>query len=582
MLCFAQSVLLREQWQVPTFMKYHNDYQKHQDVSAFNLGLINNWLKEGALHLRFGLYMYPASVEMPSLANRNFYGSYPPGAQLPVYLLFKTLDSTGIVPDLYEKRDTQLLLLMAYNYVLHFILALTLCCLVFLVCLKLGFNRFNSTLLAFIPAIVQFHNASSLYHHHLYYNFNSAVMLPLALYVLLEFLRTCYASPRVVRIVRIGQPLLMFYGILTEWLFVFVVLTIYLVRCLNKEITLPASLPKARRWLRQSLLFFTPALLAIALWAYQVAHYLYNIAHDSITSAVVSSRKLTLLDNLLYRMGLDKDIDTYLSYLHKAFIIHPLNNFEIMGVVILALTFLLAIAACLLRRKNSTSLKQAATVYLVFFVPSVIYNLFFMQYSYDHIFSSLKFSLALSLAFVLLPVFMMRIVFKNHLRPVAHRTYAKNISWVALVGLTAVLLYGYGRIGGDAQITKMFAQPDYEYVDIGDFVRDHTDYQDVVFSESYYVPNSFNTMRVYFTNKVIHRADSADDIYQKTQAIEQDFTINFLYLKKSKAKADKLADLLISHALTVHEVQQKEIGGLWSVDGQEFNAWYANKPAIDP
>ena len=306
---------------------------------------------------------------------------------------------------------------------------------------------------------------------------------------------------------------------------------------------------------------------------YQVMHYLYNIAHASFISAAVSSRKLTFLDNLLYRMGLNKDIDTYLSYLHTSFITHPLSNFEITGVVILALTSLLA--ACLLRHKNNTSLKQVATIYLVFFVPSIIYNLFFLQYSYDHIFSSLKFSLALSLAFVLLPVFMMQIVFKNHLRPVAHRTYAQNISWVALVGLTSVLLYSYVRIGEDAQVTKMFAHPDYEYVDIGDFVQHYTDYHDVVFSDSYYVPNSFNPMRVYFTNKVIHRASSADDIYQKTQAIEQDFTINFLYLKKRKAKADRLADLLTSHALAVHEVQQEEIGGLWSVDGQEFNAWYA-------
>ena len=568
--------MIREQWQAPTFMEYHNGYQAHQDVSAFNLGFINNWLKEGALPLRFGLYMYPASVETPALADRNFYGSYPPGAQLPVYLLFKTLDSTGIVPNIYEKRDTQLLLLIAYNYVLHFILALTLCCLVLLVCRKLGFDRLNSTLLAFIPAIVQFRNAGSLYHHHLYYNVNSAVMLPFALYVLLEFLRTSYASPRIMQIVKIGQPLLMFYGILTDWVFVFVTLTIYIVRCLNQETALPVSLAQAKRWLQQSCLFFTPALLAIALWGYQVAHYLYNIKHASLTSAAVSSRQLTFFDNLLYRMGLNEGIDNYLSYLHKAFITHIISNFELTGLAVLAVTFLLATAACLLKRKNSSNFKQAAVVYLVFLVPSISYNLFFMQYSYDHIFASLKFSLALSLAFVLLPIFIVQIVFKNPQLPVARRTYAKHISWVALVGLTAALLYGYVRIGKEDQVTKMFAEPDYRYVEVGDFVQHYTDYQDMVFSDSYYTPNSFNTMLVHFTQKVIHRASSADDIYQKTKAIEQDFTINFLYLKHRQAKADKLADALTSHKLAVYEVQPQEgVSGLWSVDGQEFNAWYA-------
>ena len=571
---FVQSVLVRGPWIVPTFMEYRNDYQVHQGVTAFHLGIINNWLKEGAVHLRFGLYMYPASVEMPTLADRNFYGSYPPGLHLPVFLLFKMLDMTGIVPDIHNQRDTQLLLVIAYNYLLHFILALVMCCLAFFVCLKLGFSRFNSILLALIPAVVQFRNASSLYHYHLYYNVNSAVLLPFALYALLEFLRTSYTSPRILPMVRLGQPLIMFWGVLTDWLFVPVILTVYAIRCINKDIALPVPLSRATTWLKQSLLFFAPAFIAIALWVSQIAHYLFNVVHGGLTTAEVSSQRLTFFDNLLYRMGIDADSHHYLSHLQAAFITHIKNSFELTGVIILALTFLLATATLVLLRKNN-NIKQAATTYLIFFVPCIIYHLFFLQYSYDHMFAPLKFSLALSLTFMLLPVFILQIILQNHLLPVARRAYVKHISWVAVIGLGTSLLYGYVRIGKEAQVTKMFAAPDYRYVDIGNFVQQHTTYQDVVFSNSYYVPNSFNTMSVYFTGKVIHKAKSAEDIYKKTKMITDDFTINFLYLKHKQTKADRLADLLTSHQLVVYEVQHNKSAGMWSVDGQEFNAWYA-------
>ena len=215
---FARSVKVRERWIVPTFIKQQSYYQQHRDVTGRMLSFVNNWLEEGAFHLRFNLYTYPASVEMPTLEKRNPYTSFPSGAILPIYLLFKTLDVTGIVPNIHEKKGVQLLLMTAYNYLFHFLLTLILCYLVFFMCLKLGFDRLNSTIFALVPTIVQFHNANSLYHHHAIYVNDTAVILPLVLYVFLEFLRIAYASPRILRWVKVLQPLVMFYGLFTAWL----------------------------------------------------------------------------------------------------------------------------------------------------------------------------------------------------------------------------------------------------------------------------------------------------------------------------------------------------------------------------
>ena len=156
---FARSVVVREQWIMPTFFSF----SPNTGHVATQLMVVNNWLKEGFFNLRFSAYRWPESVETSSLDKRAFYGSYLPGANYPLFFIFKALDASGIVPDIYEKRGTQLLLVIAWNYLLHFLLAATLCAIVFLVCRRLGFSHLNSLLLASIPAIVEFNNANSLY-----------------------------------------------------------------------------------------------------------------------------------------------------------------------------------------------------------------------------------------------------------------------------------------------------------------------------------------------------------------------------------------------------------------------------------
>ena len=579
---FARSVTVREQWIVPTFMSLQNYYQRHRDVTAFHLGFVNNWLKEDPVSLRFGLYMYPASVEMPTLDKRNFYASYPPGLILPIYLLFKALDSAGIFPDIYEKRGAQLLLLNLYNYLMHFLLVLTLCCLVFFICIKLNFDRLNSLLLAIIPAIVQFHNANSLYHHHAFYNMESAVMLPFALYVFLEFLRISYAYPRILQVVKVLQPLLMFYGVLTDWFFIFVIITVYTMRLIRKEIALPASLYSLLQWIKHGFLFFAPALAAIAVWIYQIKYYLQNIGHANLATATISAREMTLFDKFMKRVGLTEGIDSYFSYFKTTFITHINNGYGLAGLLIIFATFWTLTRCQKFMKNRSISISQAATVYLIFLIPCIAHNLFFIEHSHDHIYSSLKFSLALSLAFVLLPVFVLQMTRKDHLLPALQIiTSGRNISLVSIVSLSSSLLYGYAQIHNKYPVTKMFSNPDYGLVLVGNFVKKNTSYRDVVFSDFYYLEDSFNTITVHFTNKVIHYANNLDSIYHKTKQIEQDFTIKILYHRERRQEAKKLTSLLYFHDISVRDVQEEKIGGLLAFNGREFHTWYEKAHECD-
>ena len=188
--------MVRDRWFVPTFTQASPSLTAawHHRVTAHVLITVNNWLKEGPVSLGFGRYWYPPSVETPTLDKRFFYASHPLGSNLYVYMLFKLLDVTGLVPNIYEKRGTQLLLVILYKYLLHFLTTLSLCTLVFFVCRKLDFDHLNSTLVGIIPAIVQFHNASTLYWNHFLYNEFAVVLLPCVLFILLEILRVICAS----------------------------------------------------------------------------------------------------------------------------------------------------------------------------------------------------------------------------------------------------------------------------------------------------------------------------------------------------------------------------------------------------
>ena len=568
---FARSVVVRERWIVPTFMAQQNFYQQHIDVTARSLDSINNWLKEGIFNIRFGLYIYPASVEMPTLDKRSFYGSYPPMSIFPIYLLFKTLEISGVVPNIYEKRGLQLLLLTIYSYCIHFLLALVLCFLVFFLCLKLGFDRLNSTLLAIVPTIVQFHNANSLFHHHAIYNMDQAVLLPFALYVFLEFLRIAYASPRVLRFVKVLQPLLMFWGVLIDWLFGFLIVVVYATRLVRKEINSPLSPQQVLPWVKQSLLFFAPAITAVGLWIYQIAHYLQNITKGSLSTTAITAHDHTLFEKILIRTGLADGIDHYLHYLKIAFITHIQSGYGIIGMILIYATLWTASRGRKFMNKDDDSISQAAFIYLIFSLSSIAYNLVFLQHSYDHIYSSLKFSLPLSIAFVFLPIFILQIARKSHLLPAIRIFYARNISLAAVIAVSSSLLYGYSQIYDKLSITKMFSQPDLKYAAIGSFVKENISYRDVVFSDFYPVQSSFSTLRLHFANKVTHYAYNLDHVYHKTKSITQDFTIKILYREGSTIKS--LRSFLDSQNIFVTD-NQEELLGLLAFDGKEFIAWY--------
>lgn len=569
---FVRSIQRREPWIVPTFLSN----SPHIGTAGTQLAPVNNWLKEGFFKLRLSAYRYPDSVETSATENRGFYASILPGSQYPIYFLFKLLDATSIVPNIYEKRGTQLLLIIFWNYLLHFLSALMLCVTVFFICRRMGFDYLNATLLGIVPSILQFHNAVSLYWHHLSMFHDISVLLPFVSFVFLEILRTSYASSRVPLIVRVIQPLLMFVGMLVSWVFVFVILTVYTMRVLNKEINLPSSLQHALLWLKQSFCFFMPALIAIALWLYQIASHMQKIPHADLTNTATSGDRLDLATTFLYRVGLSDGFAGFLYHVKTSLFTHLLNGYGLSGIIILYVTLYLATRGRKFIQTKTDTTDLVARTYVMFSIPCLAVYLFFAQtYGGGHSFSPILLSPALSLSFVFAPILILQIAKNNHLMPVLTLCKTKSITLVALLSLSASIMYGYSQIYNKKSITKFFSSPAYWHVAIGNFIKKNTDYRDVIFSQNYNIDISGHDLSVtHFHNKLIHFARSLDWVYYKTKSIIGNHTIKIFYFNSRKTAMQHLRNFLADNSIQTSSIEEEKVGYLLSFDGKEFRAWY--------
>lgn len=575
---FLRSVVVREKWIAPTFLAKpapHNHGAAHHLIAA------NNWLKEGIINLNFSSFLHPASVEMPNLYERFYYGTFPPGTTLLTYSMLKILEVTGIVPDIYNKRGTQLLVVIFYMYFTHFLMTVVICWLLFFLCRKIGYDNLNSTLISTIPPIIQFHNSSSVYWHHISYYQDIINIFPFVLYVFLEMLRTTNTSQRVTHTVNIIQPLLMFWGLLTSWFFVFVIMTVYVERLVKKQICPPVSLKKFAAWAKKSFYFFMPAIFAITVWFYTLFIYYLNIDQSNFFSTKFRNHR-TLLEHLLHRMGFADGLESIMQYLKMSLFSHPHSDYGTLGVVMLYDSFYMVI------RKNKLSHREASvynisyTAYLMLFVPALMYHLFFLSFTEMHEFSSIMFSPALSLSFALAPIFILLAAKKSHLIPAIHLKNGRSVALAALLGVGISIIYAYTQLYNSPPVTKRFTYPDYNHVVVGDFVRNNTGYHDVVFSSDYHEEvGQWYLISVHFPGKVIYFATNLDRVYHKTKAIEENFTIRILYYEWRREEMNQLTHFLEAQKIAVDDIQSKNVGDLLTFDGQKFLAWYERVHACD-
>ncbi len=472
--------------------------EHHVWSTASTLIFAKNWYYEGPLNLKFVMFENPRSIEFQNLTSREPYLCYLPGSIVPIYSLSVITGQEPNVP-----------LIMNYNLFNHFLIAFLLSLMIFIFLRQIKVDIINSFLFATLPIFLELLLPSPLYWHQNVYFADQAVILPFVLYIFLEVIIDGTKN-RYTRGLFILQNLVLFYGFLTDWLFVFVALTVYLKRVIEGRIKFNK---KIRIFLKESFKFWFMPIIAVIIFIYQI----FSL-----------DRFARVYNRLIFRTGITNNGENvpHLSHLIETFIkgYGEIGLYAIcfaLSIVILVLLFILL--EKLLKKDTDFKIKRICALMSILLIPCLLQIFTFNNHSLLHPFSLLKLSVPLStIPFVLAPISLYLILKSNIKIPNIKLNLPKNLK--VDVGLLLIFLL----VSSAASIYLVNEHPNYKeyrfkvakphYNLLGSSIRENTNYDDIVFSPNLEIrPNP--PKQISYSMKRVYKINSTEDINQFTKGL---------------------------------------------------------------
>lgn len=350
----------------------------HEWLTASTVIFARNWYVEGALKLRLLQLWNPRSIEFPDIASRQVYVSAPPGTVIPIYItscLLGTEPSVAIVH--------------GYNLVSHCLITLTLALTVYYVLRSHSFTVFSCSLMACAAICFFLLFPVNMYGFQNIFYSDQAVVLPVALFVLMEVMRGKQPSWAL----SAAQSLVLLWGCYTDWYMWVVAGVAYILR-----LALAHTRWSMRSWLLVTITFWTPAILALLLFLAQLSSQ--HMLAPFLKRITVHS---ALADNatLPWQVFLNTWWGEHVSKFYGKF---SLASF----IWLFISACLVVLAACvdrLCHRHNNESCDYAVRLLALAALPPVLYTHSLRNYAYPHDFSTHKFSVTVALVlFAALPL----------------------------------------------------------------------------------------------------------------------------------------------------------------------------------
>lgn len=561
-LVFSYSLPLRSQW----FGKLVQG--DHHFLTGSTIKFTKNWVNEKPWNLFFGMFENPKSVEFDSLTQRLPYVSYPPGTIVPIYLisvLTHKPPSTSIV--------------MNYNLVNHFLISLILGFITYLIFRKYMFNYLISSLFSLIPIIMEIFLPGPFYFLQNIYFSDQAVLLPFVLTILLEIIYEEIDKNKSGG-VKIIQSFVILFGASTDWFFYFLIVTIFV-----KRIFLDKNYKKLTDKIINNIYILVLGLVPVLFLAWQIVKLnAFNV----------------LLERFLTRTGISFSEDSMKNFWSTFWWSHFRAYFGETGIFLYWSSLILITSSILLLSKTiKTFIKanQSLLYYCALFLFLPLIQVYvFKNHSLVHDFSTLKFSLTLSLIpFVLFPLLIMNLgdlIRDDHLLKkslwsililattlttiewlIFHKYFSKqdfiffqqsffySISIISpsiilliykkglsnylifLVSLLLAVAYLYNSF---PLINKHFKGQEMPIEKIGNSIADCTKYSDVVFSFEIEVPDR-PTVLISQSMKRVYIISILKDIDSKINTIKKPFQIKLFYYNVPTIKTYKFLDKLGSY-----------------------------------
>ncbi len=568
-IIFLYTVKIRESW-FGTLSEGH-----HQWLSANTLKFSKDWYAEGAIRLKFLMLRNPRSIEFPTMLSRLPHYSYPPGCVVPIYAISKL-----------RGHEPTTSLLMKYNLANHFLIAYLLSLTVFFFLNRLEFAYRSSFVLALIPLLPEFLLPAPLYWHQNVFFADQAIILPFVLFIFLEVIRGGIRNKFGAGITNFFQSVVMFYGILTDWFFIIIAVTVYVKRILNGEVE--KSLPA---FLKLSAKYWSAGVLALILYLSQLYY---------------SSRLGSMIHKLLFRTGLSRRGEKYFANFYDQFWSgHVGEGYGETGVLLLWGSLIVFVASLIYtgirrfrREPTPEEIKETISLIGLLLIPCFLQVYFFKNHSAIHDFSALKMSVPLAaVPFVLVPVLFYLLVrmwsgsdlMETHgqargflrRRIKSSKTPGAWNNLFLILSFCLLLLAGLYVGREHPRFKDFFPGPDESLERVGRFIAANTRHDDVVFTPDYenIVP-AVPPQRLCHSMKRVYKINSILHGYEKVKGIDGRYEISILLQNGNRGRLDDSIDELISAA---YDVRQAGEFSLYKIKMKKFlQIWEDRKKGFKP
>ncbi len=535
----------------------------HQWITASTIKFTNNWVDEGPFKLKFGLIKIPDSVEFQDLSSREPYASYPPGALIPIYIL-SIIKGGEVTPAL----------VMKYNLLLQFLITFILALTVFIFLRQLKFDQLNSFISALIPLLFMLYSPGTMYWFQNPYWSDQAVLLPVALFILLEVWSWGDPNGWQKRIILTGQLIVMFWGAYTDWYFIFVAFVVYIVRLLRGQLGKDIS-----AIIKATVVYTLPVIIAMAFFLWHI--YSMGIASE-------------LIYKFFERTGLNNEgsliIDEFVQRFWYGSVVNGYGKLApalIQGSVLL---FIITCAKWTLNKYRKITDQGEVGKVLAFLTcllaPSLLQLYMFRNHSAIHDFSALKLSLPLAvIPFILAPIllfyffnrnandtFIQGLDLRHNRKKIQLKITVLPLMFILLLPLIKSPTVDYTP-GINTYYTRLFPEPNTNYIPVGKFIKDNTNFNSIIFSE-YFEVKSLPPQWLAHTKKMIYKVDSVTQILEKVHNISDSFSINLFYPNEQTLEASLIYDDLNP---IVSDIRKHNGYTLVIIDGQKFLQKYSNQ-----
>ncbi len=498
LVVFSYTIEIREPW-------YGELSGSHQWLTGDTILFSKIWYRDGPQNLGFAMMDSPASIEFTNLSSRGPYLSYLPGSIVPIYVLGE-LTVTEPNPAM----------VMSYNLFNHFWIALLLSLLVFVFLRQLKFDYLNSFLFAVIPIFLELLLPGPLYWHQNVYFADQAVILPFVLYVFIEIIIDGYDG-KYAKYLCVLQNLVLFWGIFTDWLFVFVALTVYMKRIFEGKVKFSS---KVGFFLKESFKFWLAPILAVIFYIYQL--FFFN--HFELT-----------LRTFFFRSGISPEGSQFLLNGLGNFKGHILLSYGEIGYYALYFTIIIFVVVLLFilfekifNKDADPKIKRTGALMVMLFVPCILQVLVFRNHSIMHNFSVLKFSVPLAtIPFVLAPI-SLYLILKSEIKfPNINSGSFKKFKidfGLLIIFLVMFSMVSFYVVDEHPHYKELFPGNGYNFEVLGDSIQKNTVYSDVVFSPDFEIL-SVPPQQLSYSMKKVYKINSTADIAKLTNGLSGYHTV---------------------------------------------------------